>query len=85
MVGEEIADEPEEEVNVEEEEEVGDEEGVGGAPRRHRGRGGGGVDEGEEEEEGWVRDEDGDAPVLHAGGHGLDWIGSMLLLLLVES
>lgn len=77
MVGEEDADEPEEDIDVEEEEDVGEEERVLGAPRGERAGIGIGIgiaavaDEGEVEEDGRERDEEGDDQVFEAAaGHG---------------
>ena len=76
VVGEEVADEPEEDVDVEEEHDVGEEERVRGAPRGHRAGCDDavvvlGADEGEVEEDGRERDEEGDGHVLEvAAGHG---------------
>jgi hypothetical protein len=77
VVGEEDADEPEEDIDVEEEEDVGEEERVLGAPRGERAGIGIGIgiaavaDEGEVEEDGRERDEEGDDQVFEAAaGHG---------------
>lgn len=83
VVGEEEADEPEEDVHVEEEEDVGQDQRVRCAPRGERAGAGvpAGADEGEVEEDGRERDEEGDDHVLKAAaaGHGdRRWVCSSL-------